>query len=360
MSCLTLGRCALSVCASAILLAACGGSQSAALSPRSMTNAITNGARPLGYGPLDASIMVQRPGAAHPDHHRSWVSPDAKRAKQILFVSDRGHDDVYMYSLPQMKLIGTLTGFSDPAYMCSDTKGNVYLANPVSAQVFRISHAGLITAKYEDLYGYPVGCGYDAATGHLAVTNVYDFSGPGQVLVFDSANPSKPPTVLSNPNQYYYNFVGYDPKSILWVSGRDVFGNYMVSSCGPSSCGNVYLYDGTLYYPGAVQWNPLSNNWVLFDQECGDEYAACSYPVLAGDILGAPTIYKNYEGGSVCDMAQGVLDSKATFVAGADYEFCANASSSFSRWPYAAGGTPTKYRTTDAYSVPVGAAISTR
>ena len=37
---------------------------------------------------------------------------------------------------------------------------------------------------YPDQYGYPIGCAVDPASGNLAVTNAFGFSGAGQVLIF--------------------------------------------------------------------------------------------------------------------------------------------------------------------------------
>ena len=43
------------------------------------------------------------------DHHKSWVSPDARRAPRLLFVSDIATNDVYILTMPAMALKGTLT-----------------------------------------------------------------------------------------------------------------------------------------------------------------------------------------------------------------------------------------------------------
>jgi hypothetical protein len=264
-----------------------------------------------------------------------------------------------MYSLPKLQLKGALTGFSEPQGMCSDTKGNVYVANTGSEHVFRISRAGSIVATYTDPDGYPVGCAYDPATGNLAVTDLFGFYGQGQVLVYKC--PSCSPTVLSNPAQYFYYFASYGPNSVLWASGRDSYGAYMVSACGASSCNTVTLSGGTIYFPGAVQWDGVRSNWVLFDQLCGDTEAACSYPVSDSGVLGNPTYFLNSAGGNICDMVQGVIGgNQRKFVIGSDYEFCGTASNSVARWAYPAGGEPTNSSALSEYTVPDGAAISSK
>ena len=324
------------------------------------TNARRSGASPLHQNALGAFNTVRQPGKAHQDHHKSWIAPDVIREPRILFISDPGTDDVYMYSLPKMTLKGTLGGFSEPQGMCSGTKGNVFVANTGTEQVLELSRTGSIVNTYADTYGYPVGCAYDPATGNLAVTDVFGFSGAGQVLVYSS--PSATPTVLTNSSQYFYYFAGYGPNSVLWVSGRDSYGTYMVSACGASSCDTVTLSGGTIYFPGAVQWDHVRSNWVLFDQLCGDAEAACSYPVSDSGALGPPTTYLNYKGGNVCDMVQGVIaGDRLNFVVGGDYESCGAVKNSVGRWAYPSGGKPTNHGTlSSSYAMPDGTAVSSK
>jgi hypothetical protein len=353
---------ALGVVAAAALVAGCsGGTQSSALSPTSMTNAQRSGANPLHHNALGAFNTVKQPGQAHPDHHKSWISPELrKKEPRILFVSDAGTEDVYMYTLPGMSLKGTLTGFSEPQGMCSDTKGDVFVDNTGTTQVLEISRTGSIVNTFSDTYGYPVGCAIDPATGNLAVANIFGFSGAGQVVIWAGANPSATPTTVSNPSQYFYYFDGYGPGSSLWVSGKSSAGTYMVSGCGASSCSTITLSGGTIYFPGAVQWDGTRGNWVLFDQLCGDGEAACSYPVSGSGVLGTATTYNNPAGGGVCDLVQGAIAGDLhKFVVGSDYEYCGATSTSSDRWGYTAGGTPSNDVTySSSYAIPDGAAVS--
>ncbi|MGB8907774.1 MAG: hypothetical protein WCC84_03390 [Candidatus Cybelea sp.] len=356
---------AIGVVAAASLVAGCSGAtQSSALAPTSMTNAAHQGVSPLHtHGAIDAYITVKQPGKAHPDHQKSWVSPDVKkREPRILFVSDAGTEDVYMYSLPGMKLKGTLTGFSEPQGMCADQKGDVFVDNTGTTQVLEISRTGSIINTFTDSVGYPVGCAVDPATGNLAVANIFGFYGAGQVVIWPGANPSSTPTTVSNPAQYFYFFAGYGPGSDLWVSGRNSYGTYMVSGCGASSCSTINLSGGTIYFPGAVQYDHVRGEWVLFDQLCGDTEAACSYPVSGSGELGSATTYHNYNGGNVCDLVQGTIAGDLLkFAVGSDYEYCGAASNSSARWAYTAGGSPTNYATySDAYAIPDGAAVSSK
>ncbi len=354
---------ALGVVTAAALIAGCsGGSQSSGLGGVSgLTPAASHGAGDLARhsrNPGDLFVGVKWTGNVHPDHHKSWLAPDIAGAPRLYFASDSGTDDVYIFTLPGMTLKGTLTGFDEPQGECSDTKGNIYIANTGEEQVLEYSRTGTLLNTYSDSYGYPVGCAVDPATGNLAVTDIFGFSGAGQVLVFTS--PSSSPTVLSNPSQYYYYFAGYGPGSDLWVSGKDDSGAYMVSACGSSSCSTVSLSGGTIYFPGGVQWDGTRSEWVLFDQLCDDTTEACSYPVSGSGKLGTATVYETYNGEPVCDLVQGMIAANGKrYVAGGDYEYCGTADTSANRWGYTGGGEPTNY-TTSSVDEPIGAAVSTK
>ncbi|MBV9154722.1 MAG: hypothetical protein JO097_00535 [Acidobacteriaceae bacterium] len=333
--------------------------QPSSLGPTSVTNAARNGASPLATGGINAFAGVGPQRPAHPNHHKPWISPDAKHEHLLLFASDSGLDEVDIYSLPSFKLRGQLTGFNNPQGMCSDAAGNVYVTQTNNTEIDKYSHAGKLLARIPDNYGFPVGCAVDPATGNLAVTDlVNDGSGPGEVEVFSS--PSSQPRILTNPNQYFYYFAGYGPDSRLLVSGMNASGIYMLSRCGASSCSTINLRGGTLYYPGAVQWESTQGGWVVFDQMCDDKPAACSYRVSAKGVLGAASTYSNYEGGNDCDLIQGeIATDHHQYVVGGDYEYCGAAPSTLNRWSYSAGGKPTNYTVLSSkYSVPNGVAIS--
>jgi hypothetical protein len=357
---------AISVLAAAALVVGCSGaSQSTGVTPSSGTGTSMashggHGFIPLGHRMQDAFIGAGAPGAVHPNHAKSWISPDIARAPRLFWATDYGLAEVNIYAMPSMTLKATLTGFSGPQGECSDSGGNIYVVNTNYTEVLKYSRTGSPLATYTDTYGYPVGCAVDPATGNLAVTDIFGFSGAGQVLVYSS--PSSSPTVLTNPSQYFYYFAGYGPGSSLWVSGRNSYGTYMVSACGSSSCSTIPLSGGTVYFPGAVQWDNVRGTWVVFDQLCNGGNEACSYTVSGSGVLGTQTLYNNYNGTGACDLVQGVIAANGKkYVAGGDYQYCGAASSTEDRWGYPGGGNPTNYATfTSAYSVPIGAAISTK
>ncbi len=358
---------ALSALAAATMLGACSGNgapQSSAIAPSTGTSNATHSiSQPLGHQITGTYVSV-KPPRVHRDRRKSWISPDLRGARRLLFISDISADDVYIFTMPAMTLKATITGFDEPQGMCSDTSGNIWITNTGTEQILKYSRTGTLLATLSDSYGYPVGCAVDPATGNLAVTDIFGFgsSGAGQILVFPGGSGT--PTVLTNPDGYYYYFAGYGPGSSLWVSGQALSsGNYILSSCNTSSCSTIPISGGTIYFPGAVQWDNAAGTWVAFDQACGNERAACSYPVSGSGTLGSATTYLNYDGGPVCDLTQAVIAANGyKYVAGGDAEgFCTTATASASyRWAYPAGGSPTNYNDSVVFSTPIGAAISTK
>ncbi|MGB8908461.1 MAG: hypothetical protein WCC84_06900 [Candidatus Cybelea sp.] len=346
----------------AALLAACssGASQSApasGLGIDSFLHVPGTLARPDRPGRL--FLGVKWTGHIHRDHRKSWISPDAQRFRRILFGTDVGTGDVYMLAMPQMSLVGTITGFVFPQGECSDRQGNIWIADTDADQVLEYSRTGTLLNTIVDSYGFPQSCAINPINNAIAVADGDSLDGsPGQVLIYSS--PSSSPTVLTNPTQTFYEFLGYDPSGDLWVDGfGPEYGIPIVSSCGASSCSTINLSGGTIGFPGAIQWDNVRNTWVIFDQFCMADYTSCSYPLSGSGVLGTPTMYSNFNGGPACDIVQGVIAAFGRrYATGADYDYCGYSRSSFSRWPYPAGGTPT-HHTIDV-AIPVGAAISTK
>ena len=355
---------AVSVVAAGALLAACSGmsSQSSGAAPSSMVPQHVSGTQLLAR--LTSTSLAVKAPAFHKHHSgKSWMSPDAARAPRLLFQSDSGTDEVYVLTLPGLSLKGTLTGFSEPQGECSNAKGNIWITNTGTEQLLEYSRTGTLLATLDDSTGYPVGCAVNS-DNDLAVTNIFDFSGAGSVLVYK--NSTGTPSSLSNPDQYYYYFDGYDSSGNLYTSGRDSSGTYILSECaeGASSCSTITISGGTVYFPGAVQWYTPGNYLSVSDQLCGDTEAACAYWVTisgsSGTITGT-TDLSNYDGSDACDVVQSAIAANGQkYLAGGDYEYCGYTSSTSNRWAFDAGGKPSNYNDTAGQDVPIGAAVSTK
>jgi hypothetical protein len=312
--------------------------------------------------PSRAATSVARAAnpSARADRRKSWISPELANAKSpVLFVSDSGTADVYIYNISTLKLIGTVTGFAQPQGECSDNHGNVWVTDTNAQIIYKLSHQGSLENEITDTSGYPAACAWDRTTGNLAVMNLFDAGSlGGEVIIYTKGSVYS--RSYTNPAQYFYNFGGYDAGGNLFFDGRDASGNFMLSELakGAQKAVTIKLTGGTIYFPGTVQWNSTNGNLIVGDQSCGSVYVSCLYAVrisgTSGKITGEIRL-KDYAGGQVCDLVQGVEYNGQLF--GSDYDFCGYAASATYAWRYPAGGAPIRYnKATD--SVPIGAAIS--
>jgi hypothetical protein len=274
---------------------------------------------------------------------------------RLLFISDDGTNDVLIFSLPAMALMGTLTGFDEPQGMCSDKAGNIWITNTGTRQIYQYSRTGTLLNTLNDPSGYPVGCAVYKANGNLAVTNLFGYpSGDGTVEVY--ANATGTPTAYSNPSQTENFFDAYDSNGNLYVDGFGTSGfSLSVLPNNSSTMSTVHITGGTITFPGGVNWRPATG-LVIGDQECsnGSCLWAVSVSGSTGTITGS-TPLNNYNGGA-CDVDQSTISPFGKFYAGG----CISESSAPStavRWKYPAG-TVTNY--SSSVSEPIGAAISNK
>ncbi len=176
-----------------------------------------------------ATSVARRLVRNHADRRPSWISPALEHAQSpVLYVSDPGTSDVYAYAVPSLEMIGTITGFSQPQGECSDVKGNVWITDANAETIYELSHHGHLENELADTAGYPDACAWDPTTGNLAVMNIFGVgSTAGSVLIY--AHGSQSPTPFVNPDQYFYNFGGYDTAGNLFFDGRAADGTFDLS-----------------------------------------------------------------------------------------------------------------------------------
>lgn len=345
--------------AATALLAACSGvgnTQSSGYAPPSGAAAQTGANVPFDQS-YPGSTGLVAPNV-HPDHRKSWVSPDVKKAPRLLFISDIDTNDVYIFTMPAMKLQGTLTGFDGPQGMCSDRRGNIWVNNTQSAEIQQYSRNGKLLKTIDDSGYYPIGCAVNKKNGDLAVTNIRTTSGePGNVTVYSSSHD---PQELANPDQTEYYFPAYDTKGDLYVNGRGGNSNgIMISECrsGSSSCSTLTVAGVTLNVPGGLNWNKATGRLVVDDPKCNNVWGSCLYSMsISGStatLTGTTSLHDANGGG--CDVDQGVfVPSDKYFAAGCIAQ--GSNPAAVARWKFPAGSNPT--HSSPSVEYPVGAAIS--
>jgi hypothetical protein len=187
--------------------------------------------------------------AARPDQSGSWILPEAK-SEDLLYVSNL--QNVTVYSYPSGKHVGTLRGFYRPYGECTDSAGDVFIAN--QSTIVEYKHGGTKPIETLTLPGYsPAGCGSDPMTGNLAITWDAGLSS-GYVAIYQHA--SGMPTLYKHGDMLF-RLCGYDNKGNLFVDGGTKHGNlfkFAELTQKAKSLISVSL-NQTIGFGVAVQWD---------------------------------------------------------------------------------------------------------
>jgi hypothetical protein len=183
----------------------------------------------LGVGTI-AALLVGCAGVPPtvPIHSsRSWMLPEAK-TKNLIYVVDGG-TDVDVLTFPGYKLVGTLTGFSESTGVCSDTHGNVWIANAGTESLIEYAHGGTTPiATLDDPNQYPISCAFDPKSGDLAVSNLSVApSLPDNIGIY--ARESGPPVLYPDPKLNPILYLSYGPGSRLFFDGTIGTGKFAMA-----------------------------------------------------------------------------------------------------------------------------------
>ena len=163
----------------------------------------------------------ESPPIAQPTGSPAWMAPEAKR-ENLLYVSVEGTDAVNVYSYPQGKLVGILTGFNEPWGLCAESAGDVFVADNWHFRVVEYPHGGLTPIRtFRHDHGHPQSCSIDPTTGNLAVTYYYlpkDRSKRDDIVIY---SPTGYLTIYRSPADQYQEFFScaYDNVGNLFVDG---------------------------------------------------------------------------------------------------------------------------------------------
>ena len=155
----------------------------------------------------------------------------AARAQNLLYVSDEGANDVDVYAYPAGTRAGKLTNLAQPAGLCTDTLGDVWVVQSSSAKITEFGHGGAKPIATLTISGARrlLGCAVDPTTGNLAVTDLGNSKGGGSLWVFAHAQGT--PKNYRDPKISFAYFDGYDLGGNLFVDG---LGAQLPTSNSPS------------------------------------------------------------------------------------------------------------------------------
>lgn len=171
----------------------------------------------------------------------------AKRAAQaLLFVKGDSEDDILVWTFPDGRFVRSFMA-SPGARMCSDRKGNVYLA---AVGLYEFDRKGNLIRGLLDNYGEAVACSVDPRTGNLAA-----FSGNngGNLVVYQNAtgNGTPYPTGIADGQS-----CAYDANGNLFALGETGLGTVELAELpyGKTSV-TQYPLNARIPWPAAMQWD---------------------------------------------------------------------------------------------------------
>jgi|HubBroStandDraft_4_1064222.scaffolds.fasta_scaffold00333_23 hypothetical protein len=293
--------------------------------------------------PVAGARAYENPGASP----RVSSSLERHSSSGDLLYTSSTSGSVYIYSYPQGKRVGELTGFNGGAGMCTDPTGDVFIPSITNSStgastIYEYAHGGTQPIAELSDTGTAFGCSVDPLTGNLAVANIYDTTNPysirnGSVAVYAAAQGS--------PNLYYSSSLGielcgYDNKGNLYLSvfnGQQNTAQLARLAKGGDSISlmtlNVTIDTDPEYFTPFVQWD-------------GKHVTISSYKGFGSPVL----VYQlAVSGNQATAVGTTNLDSKKNHHAGQSWiqgnKFIGIAlvksASNVALWSYPKGGSPT-------------------
>jgi hypothetical protein len=272
----------------------------------------------------------------------SWMARSTTGA--LLYISDIGGEDVDVFTYPGAKLVGTLTGFSEPNGLCADRKGDVFVTDTYHNRVVEYAHGG--TAPIATLRDSgPIGCAVDSKSGDLAVTS-YNAAGSGLIEIYKKARGI--PTSYSGLYETY--FCTYDDSGDLFVDGFGLTGRAALSELakGAATLASLRLQPQVGWAAG-LAWD---GQHVAMGDSVADKFMPSQPPNVIYLLTvgqGLAQLDQTMPLGGAGDVVQFWLHGKTVIAPDAR-----NEDVGFFRYPQ--GGNPTKM--IGGFYEPVGAALS--
>jgi hypothetical protein len=302
------------------------------------------GLTPLASTRLTSMLLPQRAVHRH-DRGPSWMLPDAPKIKELLYVSDWGTDDVFIYNYKNGALVGRLTGFAEPYGQCVDKDGNVWITNLDSSAVVEYGHGRAAPLRTLQGAGHSAGCSVDPTTGDLAVAN---FDLPAELQIYKKATGHAKVYKSSGCDEDMWS-PGYGAKGNLYVEGS----NYKIATVcelahgGKKLRGPVKLLNFQIGLGGGVMWD--GTHLVLTDQYYSGQTLTAVYQVAqeeSGNLreTGETVLTDSHCGGGVRVPQPFVAGTKntplnrtqGTAILGGNLQCLGR----FDIWHYPAGGKP--------------------
>ena len=199
----------------------------------------------MGQGGI--GLPMGAPGAT--SQRATTPKPDS-----LIYISDEGSSDVYVYSLSKGTHVATLAGFSEPRGICLDKAGDVWITNAGASDLLEYAPGGTEPiASLNDPGEYPVDCSVETTTGDLGVANIISAKyGSGSLSLYNGAGDV--PAIVGAFN-HTSNDV-YDPAGNLFVEGASNLGAFQLGELarGQKAVTNLTIKGAAITQPLNLQY----------------------------------------------------------------------------------------------------------
>ncbi|MBV9719401.1 MAG: hypothetical protein JOZ77_08775 [Candidatus Eremiobacteraeota bacterium] len=188
------------------------------------TMAVVSGCESGSFGAPSHVVVGANPTAQFLGR-KSLEAASTGISGDLLYASSYNTKRVLIFSYPQGKQVGQLTGFPAAlAGLCSDPSGNVYVTTQGNGEslnesyVYKYAHGETTPTAMLTDPGLANGCAVDSLTGHIAIANNNGPGGAnGDIAVYQSM--SSPPTIYTDPNVGIFLWCTYDDRGNLFADG---------------------------------------------------------------------------------------------------------------------------------------------
>jgi hypothetical protein len=240
-----------------------------------------------------AQARVLHDGLAFPraqdvaDHSGSWMAPEARTIKRLLYVADESSGNVSVFSYPKGKPEGVLSGFNLPSGICTNHAGLVFVLNGggTTAEVF--AHGGTQVLRTLQLPGAPwFDCSVDPQTGNLALGTFDDSNGGSVITVFKGATGT--PITYAPAGENGLPGCAYDNAGNLFCNafstGNQSFGLYELPK-GSTTVQSIAVTTGLL--AGSMQWD---GKYLAFTDGSSGTIEELQVSGSSGSIVGSTSL----------------------------------------------------------------------
>jgi hypothetical protein len=243
----------------------------------------------------------------------------------LLYSASNYYGGVTIYTFPQGQEVASFNVPGGPSGLCSDSRGDVFIAEPYGKKVEEYAHGATSPMATFDYSPNPYGCALDNTSKYLAVAG-----GAGSVGIFDLSKKKSKPTNYTYSGVQSFFFCTYDDQGNLFVDGTNGGGINLLLELrkGQASLRLVKL-GFKMPYSATVQWDGAylaiyaggNNNYLKVLRVKVDNYRA---KIHARVVLKSPEPFTSQlwiQGNSIISPV--------------------NRSADLAWWSYPAGGKPT-------------------